>query len=137
MIIPKKYTKKNLKALKNIAVQWCHRYIRKRDEGKPCVSCGKYTTLQAGHFYPAGKYGSLKFDERNINGQCYQCNIYGSNHTGAAYERELRKRIGDEEVETLHFLAKAEKRNGFKWDKFSVIEKIIKYQGKCRGIGSR
>lgn len=29
--------------------------VRKRDHGKPCISCGKYTTLEAGHFISVAK----------------------------------------------------------------------------------
>lgn len=137
MKIPAKYVNKPLRALLKIAVKWCNQYIRQRDHGKPCVSCGKYTTLQAGHFYSAGKYAGLRFDDRNIHGQCLQCNYYGSMETGAAYERELRNRLGIVELERLHQDAARLKRGLFKWDRFSVIEKIVKFHSLVRGKRSR
>jgi len=41
---------KTVSQLKAIAVRHFHKYIRTRDQDQPCISCGKYTTLQAGHF---------------------------------------------------------------------------------------
>ena len=37
----KKYDKYDKKALLRIAVKWCHKFIRMRDEGQPCISCGQ------------------------------------------------------------------------------------------------
>lgn len=61
------------------------RYIRARDclkttgslEGGLCFSCGAYTEyrhLHAGHFIP-GRHYSVLFDERQVRGQCFVCNI--------------------------------------------------------------
>jgi len=48
-------------------------YIRLRDNGKPCISCGVYTGLEAGHLYSRGNL-ALRWDERNVHGQCIVCN---------------------------------------------------------------
>lgn len=134
MKIPERYRNKSIAALKRIAVTWCHKYIRKRDEGLPCISCVNYRKLQAGHFYSAGKFPALKFDEDNIHGQCLQCNYYGSQETGAAYERNLRARIGDERVDSIIMKAQASKRMVYKWNRFTVIEAILKYQEKYKNF---
>ena len=53
-------------------------FIRLRDKELPCVSCGASAgafKLTAGHFYPAGSYRNIRFDEDNIHGQCwFNCN---------------------------------------------------------------
>lgn len=134
MKIPNTYLNKSLPALKKIAVKWCHLYIRTRDEGKPCVSCGNYRELQAGHFFSGGKYGALKYDERNIHGQCKKCNYFGSMEEGARYEREIVNRIGQDAVDELHRISKT---GGFRFDRFSVIDKILHYKRKCHEIGAR
>src|SRR5690606_12394957 len=66
-------TLKNL--LTNIRMQ-LHAYIRNRDKGKNCISCGVIWNdkFEAGHFYKAELYSNLKFDKYNINGQCFRCN---------------------------------------------------------------
>ena len=69
---------KSLESLKKTVVNLCHKYIRLRDVGKPCVSCKVpyKSDFDAGHCYPAGKYSNLKFNEYNIHGQCIQCNRF-------------------------------------------------------------
>jgi len=54
----------------------CHEYIRLRDFGLPCVSCGIpfMPNFQSGHFYKSELYSNLRFDEKNLAGQCYSCN---------------------------------------------------------------
>ena len=58
--------KKQLSKLIAIAVTHFHKYIRRRDQDKPCISCGKYTLLQAGHFYSAGGNPVVRFNEDNV-----------------------------------------------------------------------
>ena len=72
------YRNKTVAQLIKIAVRHFHLYIRNRDQGKPCISCGKKTKLQAGHFYSAGKHPQLRFNEDNVHGQCLSCNYYKS-----------------------------------------------------------
>lgn len=85
-----------------------HAYVRARDEGKQCASCdtvlirlgrigGDY---DAGHFRSVGSAAHLRFDERNIWGQCKHCNDAktGNPHE---YERRLRLRKGDQFVDEL------------------------------------
>lgn len=103
-----------------------HAYIRKRDQDQPCISCGKYTTLQAGHFFSAGKYPGLRFDEDNVHGQCLRCNYFLSGNL-INYETNLRNKIGDERVDDLKFKAAQFKRTGFKWNRFFLEEIIKKY----------
>lgn len=123
-----KYQNKGVASLINIAVRHFHKFIRERDEGLPCISCGNYRTLQAGHFQSAGKFARLRFNEYNVNGQCKQCNFYGGMEIGASYERNLRKKIGNEEVDEILLIASD--RTPFKWDRFTLIETIEKYKSK-------
>jgi hypothetical protein len=52
--------------------------IRARDAGKPCISCNApwSPTFQAGHYRSRGAAKNLALDERNIHGQCVQCNLH-------------------------------------------------------------
>jgi len=124
----KKYEKKSTASLIKICVRWCHKYIRKRDEGLACISCGQYRTLEAGHCFSGGKYPRLRFYEWNINGQCKQCNYYGSMETGITYRDTLIQRIGKEEFEKIQRIS--EDRTPFKWDRFDLITKIEHYKTK-------
>lgn len=76
-------------------------YIRKRDEGKPCISCGSYTGKQnAGHYRSVGSAPELRFNELNCHLQCEKCNTYLSGNL-INYRIELIKRIGLEAVDWL------------------------------------
>jgi len=58
-------------------------YVRARDYGSPCISCGKMTELQAGHYRSVGAAPELRFDEMNVHGQCHRCNVdLGGNRAG-------------------------------------------------------
>ena len=48
-----------------------NKYIRLRDEKKPCISCGEYSDKKdAGHFWAVSGYSGLRFDEDNVHGEC-------------------------------------------------------------------
>lgn len=82
-------------------------YVRERDKDKGCISCG--TSLQvesvgggfdAGHYRSRGSSPSLRFDERNIHGQCKRCNRYLSGNY-SAYRTGLESRYGSAFVVAL------------------------------------
>jgi len=80
-------------------------WIRRRDEGKKCISCpsilkGKF---DAGHYYPSTIF-SLRFDEANVHGQCVKCNQHLHGNL-IEYGKGLLKRIGPEEMARLDSLA--------------------------------
>lgn len=87
-----------------------NRYIRIRDEGKPCVSCGRplvgksnYLTgsaIDASHYRSRGAASHLKFNVFNVHSACTRCNRQLS---GNAVEFRIRliDRIGLERVERL------------------------------------
>jgi hypothetical protein len=95
-------------ALEAAAITSCHRYIRKRDYGKPCPCCGMELgeNYHAGHYHEAGNNSAIKFDERNIRGQRADCNTcYGGDR--GDYEPNLRILIGSEEVDDLNQIAES------------------------------
>jgi len=62
-----KYSKYSVSQLKLKAQAAFNAWIRKRDDGQPCISCGTGSPNQAGHFYSAGHYSSLRYSSRSIN----------------------------------------------------------------------
>ena len=123
------YNKKTVPQLKAIAVRHFHKFIRNRDQEKPCISCGKYTTLQAGHFYSAGHNPSVKFNEDNVHGQCKRCNYFLSGNL-LPYKQNLIKKIGQERFDKITLNVEMSKKFGYKWDRFYLIDVINKYKGK-------
>lgn len=77
-------------------------YIRARDHGMPCISCGKETKAgdHAGHWKPTSSSPELRFEELNIHLQCVQCNLHLHGNV-AKYREGLIQRIGLDKVEWL------------------------------------
>ena len=121
------YKSKSIPQLIKIAVRHYHLFIRQRDEGKACISCGRYTTLECGHFFSAGHHPALRFDEDNTHGQCKRCNRFLHGNL-TEYQKNLAFRIGDERLTALLLKNEQFKRKGYKWDRFSLIEIIEKYK---------
>jgi len=123
-----KYAKYSQKELKKKAVLIFNTWIRKRDDGLGCISCGSLNQIQAGHFYSAGKHDSMRFEEDNVNSQCKHCNYFMSGNL-LNYRKNLINKIGLERVERLDMLAEMNKRTrNHKWDRFTLIHIIEKYK---------
>lgn len=84
-------------------------YIRARDKGKPCISCGRmpnfgsYTGgsgIQAGHYRSVAAAPELRFNELNVHVQCVHCNVHKSSNA-IDYRIALVKKLGSDTVEWL------------------------------------
>jgi hypothetical protein len=88
--------------MKRKAQKIFNKYIRLRDKGKPCVSCGCFVPDgkgHASHFKPATN-SKLRFDERNVHLSCVKCNVF-LNGNLVPYRAALIELIGIDEVEDL------------------------------------
>lgn len=79
-----------------------NKFIRLRDGGKPCISCGRDTgaKMNAGHYLSVGSHPELRFNEMNCHRQCEHCNSFKSGNQ-AQYRPRLIEKIGLENVEWL------------------------------------
>ncbi len=77
-------------------------WIRERDVGLPCVSCGRHHNGQwhAGHYRTVGGNPELRFEPLNVWRQCAPCNNHKSGDI-VNYRLELVKRIGADKVDWL------------------------------------
>ena len=106
-------------------------FIRTRDSNLPCISCGSSNTEHAGHFYPAGKYTHLRYNETNVHAQCRKCNFFEHGNL-ILYRINLEKKIG---IDRLLLLDSIAKRGVHKW---SIVELEIledEYKLKARHLG--
>jgi len=112
-----------------------HKYIRLRDRYKPCISCGTHWNIdfQAGHYYKAELYPSIKFNEFNISGQCRQCNLRKDGNFDG-YTTNLPNRIGNIEFDQLVVLAELEKKEDFKWNREKLKEIREYYKEKAKEL---
>lgn len=94
------------KDYEKILQQLVNKYVRMRDKGQPCISCQKPIKgkMDAGHLYAVGNYPSVRFNLKNINGQCINCNQYNG---GAINDYRLNfvLKYSREDLEELDILA--------------------------------
>ena len=76
-------------------------WIRARDAGKGCISCGTHNgKANAGHYLSTGARPELRFNEANVALQCERCNTYLHGNL-IAYRINLIERIGSGVVDWL------------------------------------
>ena len=134
--IIQKYAKYSQPQLKAKAVTIFNKFIRTRDmllyDTFLCCSCGNQkdkSQMNAGHYHSAGHNGAIEFDERNVNGQCIQCNNYLHGNL-IGYTRFMLNKYGQSVIDELE-----QKRNlPFKPDRFYFISIIVEYQEKIKRL---
>ena len=141
LYLPTKMAKDKRKAIKQfretdkavlikVAQQVFNKYIRKRDELLPCISCGHTGNRQrhAGHFRPTGRNAQLRFNEDNCHSQCSICNNHLSGNL-VQYRDALTIKIGTARVAML------EKNNTPKNYTVSELQDLIKtYKEKYKKL---
>ena len=78
-------------------------WIRQRDIGQPCISCGTTADVQycAGHYRTTAAAPELRFEPLNVHLQCNRnCNM-GKSGNLLGYRPRLIEKIGPEAVEWL------------------------------------
>lgn len=129
-VVEQKYNedKKRIASLINTKTQ-VHTYIRNRDKGKPCISCGAEwnNTFQCGHHYKSETFETLRFNLDNLHGQCRRCNL----HLDGAFDKyalNLPKRIGKERYYYLVSLAEVDKQFEKVWnvDNLKEVRRLLK-----------
>lgn len=118
------------------AQKWFNKFVRLRDEGKPCICCGRFAVSGAltggewdcGHYRSTGSAPHLRFHESNAHRQLKACNRYGAGRA-VDYRIGLIQRIGVEQVDAL------ESDNRIhKWTRDELREVIATYKAKCKEI---
>lgn len=129
----KKKRKEELEPLSffiNKLQKYFNKYVRLRDNKKPCISCNrsnKGVKVNAGHLYNVGDYPEVRFNEINVNLQCEHCNNFKRGNV-IEYRKNLIKRIGEENVLELEALL----HKPANYMKHEVIELIEVYKKKIK-----
>lgn len=107
-----------------------NRFIRLRDAGQPCISCGRHHAgqIHAGHFLSVGARPELRFNEHNVHAQCAPCNNHLSGNI-VLYRKGLIAKIGLEAVEALEGPHQVQK---YTVDDLKAIKAA--YQAKCKEL---
>lgn len=130
----KAFLKKKIKTLGQYeaeAKKSFQKWIRMRDYGKPCISCGsnEKDLVDGGHFFKAELFSGLIFDERNCHLQCRKCNRY-LNGNELQYRKGLVTRYGLEYVEKLE--SESDSKRIYKFTKNELIAKKLQYDIKIK-----
>lgn len=123
---------KTLPQLRKECQQVFNKFIRLRDWGQPCISCGTPHTgaansFDAGHYRSVGSSPEVRFDLRNVHGQCKRCNRFGFD--SSVYRANLIAKIGLDQVEALE--AEKTAKNYTRQD---IRALIITYKQKCKEL---
>lgn len=108
--------------------KWFNKFIRLRDAGESCISCGRSTgsKINAGHYRSVGSCPELRFDELNCHLQCEHCNSYKSGNI-EHYRPALIRKVGAEKVEWIEGPHEPKK-----YTIDDLKELIAKYKKKCK-----
>ena len=111
------------------------KFVRLRDVGENgyfrCISCGRvlsYGWMDCGHYIPRANMAT-RFNERNCNGQCWQCNRMGNGMT-RGYRKGMLEKYGIDEVKHLESL----KNTTRQWENFELEELIEHYKEAVKAL---
>lgn len=113
-------------------------YIRKRDKGQVCISCGNMPNfgayvggsgIHAGHYLSCGAHPELRFEPLNCHVQCVNCNMHNSGNA-VNYRVGLIKKIGLDKVEWLEGPHEPKK---YTCEELKEIE--LRYKQKLKELG--
>jgi len=124
----KKQSTKKLKPIPKLlkeAQQVFNKYIRIRDEGLVCISCGSDKANQAGHWISVKQSGALRYHEWNVNLQCAGCNLYLHGNQ-VMYRIGLVNKIGERAVAELEAMYINQRIK--KWGRSELEDIINKYK---------
>lgn len=139
-----KYNGRSKAWLKNKATEAFNRYIRLRDTNENgygmCISSGRTVrwgvNLHAGHFYAAGHYETLRYNEDNVHAQSHSDNTHKSGNL-LEYRKRLLAKIGAERMAALERKAAMDAKAVKVWDRLSLINVIEVYRAKAKAMATR
>lgn len=103
-------------------------YIRTRDKGLPCISCGANYFSDCGHLFKKSTRPAMRFNPKAAHGQCRECNSLPDGN----YEEicmGIADRYGAEYLTTVIQEANNSRKTDHKWSRSELIEQIDYY--KC------
>ena len=100
-------------------------YIRKRDEGKCCISCGNAFWTDCGHLFKKSTRPAMRFNPMAAHGQCRECNSLPDGNYDAMC-KGIAKRYGSDYLVTVIQQSNESRKTDHKWSR-TELEELIKY----------
>lgn len=122
----------DVKVLKKRLTVWFNKYIRLRDRNRPCISCGIRSVSDAGHYWSTQQCPnpSMRYNEKNVNGQCAYCNRMNQG-ASQGYREGLIRKYGPGVIEELDIVRSVGKTV---WAGFEYLAMIDHYKKKCKEL---
>ena len=110
-------------------------FIRKRDEGKGCISCGAPYFSDCGHVFKISTRPAMRFNPMAAHGQCRECN---SKHDGNydAYCLGIAARYGINYLTEVIQCANESRKSCHKWSRMELQEIIFNCKQQIKIINS-
>lgn len=111
----------------------CNAYVRERDYGRPCISCGKHSVrMEAGHWKAVGRGGAspARFHPDNIHLQCHSCNVHGGGGNHPGYLPALLEKIGPDRMAAVARLH----AGTVKWDRAALEQLAAWFRREMRAM---
>ena len=116
---------RSYKTLKNELDRTFAKFIKQRDSDEDyfiCISCNTPKPIDqfnAGHYFSRGAL-SIRWNEKNVNGQCISCNKWKSGNI-QGYEKGLIKKYGKGIIQELE-IKKAQSKKYARFEMEILIE---------------
>ena len=104
-------------------------WVRARDKGLPCISCGKPDNgdvRHASHFKSRGANSFLRYHPMNVNASCVKCNVYNS----GALDGYTLGIIGKYGIDALEYLNSAPRVKRYTIEDLKELSKYYKAELK-------
>lgn len=109
------------------------KWVRMRDTGLPCISCGtqKAREWHGSHYFDANRFSGLIFNERNVHKSCDYCNKHLHGNL-IEYRKGLISRYGEDFVVSLE--AEADMNRNYKYTREELTDIKQKYLDKIKEL---
>jgi len=126
-----KSTSQLIQELQPIFNEW----VRLKNKGLPCISCGAVNPTDAGHLFKVSTHPEMRFNPMNIALQCRSCNSLDDGNF-EAYCDGIVARYGREYLQEVIQESIRLRQSNFKWSKSDLKEMILYYKKEIKKLKS-
>lgn len=100
-------------------------WVRLRDKGLPCISCGAPYPSDAGHLFKKSTRPAMRFNPMAVHGQCRACNSLPDGNCEAMC-KGIAQRYGTDYLTEVIQTANESRKTDHKWSR-SELQELINY----------